>query len=70
MTYACKNFKKFQHFYVVKLDQLLTGDRYSGTCHRMECPVVDGQLRTVTDYLAGLEEILGYIVNSVSTSIG
>jgi len=36
----------------------------------MKCPILDGQLRTVTDYLAGLEEILGYIVNSVSTSIG
>ena len=42
----------------------------SGTCHRMECPIMDGQLRTVTDYLAGFEEMLGYIVNSVSTSIG
>jgi hypothetical protein len=44
--------------------------RMTGTCHRMECPFLDGQLRGVTDYLAGLEEILGYVVNSVSTSIG
>jgi hypothetical protein len=44
--------------------------RMTGTCHRMECPIMDGQLRTVTDYLAGFEEMLGYIVNSVSTSIG
>jgi len=44
--------------------------RTIGTCHRMECPVLDGQLRTVTDYLAGFEEMLGYIVNSVSTSLG
>ena len=44
--------------------------RFSGSCHRMECPVLDGQLRTVTDYLAGFEEMLGYIVNSVSTSLG
>lgn len=44
--------------------------RSVGTCHRMECPVLDGQLRTVTDYLAGFEEMLGYIVNSVSTSLG
>jgi hypothetical protein len=36
----------------------------------MECPVLDGQLRTVTDYLTGFEEMLGYIVNSVSTSLG
>jgi len=44
--------------------------RTLGTCHRMECPVLDGQLRTVTDYLAGFEEMLGYVVNSVSTSLG
>jgi len=44
--------------------------RMTGTCHRMECPIMDSQLRTVTDYLAGFEEMLGYIVNSVSTSIG
>jgi hypothetical protein len=44
--------------------------RTIGTCHRMECPIMDGQLRTVTDYLAGFEEMLGYIVNSVSTSLG
>jgi len=44
--------------------------RTLGSCHRMECPVLDGQLRTVTDYLAGFEEMLGYIVNSVSTSLG
>lgn len=44
--------------------------RSDGTCHRMECPVLDGQLRTVTDWLAGLEEVLGYVVNSVSTSLG
>merc|ERR1712055_928357 len=44
--------------------------RTIGSCHRMECPVLDGQLRTVTDYLAGFEEMLGYIVNSVSTSLG
>jgi len=44
--------------------------RMTGTCHRMECPMLDGQLRTVTDYLSGFEEMLGYIVNSVSTSLG
>jgi len=44
--------------------------RMTGTCHRMECPIMDGQLRTVTDYLEGFEEMLGYIVSSVSTSIG
>ena len=43
---------------------------FSGTCHRMECPIMDGQLRTVTDYLAGFEELLGHVFNSVSTSIG
>ena len=36
----------------------------------MECGAFDGQLREVTDWLAGLEEILGYVVNSVSTSLG
>jgi len=44
--------------------------RDDGTCHHMECPIADGRLREVTDWLAGLEEILGYVVNSVSTSIG
>lgn len=44
--------------------------RTTGTCHLMQCPILDGQLRTVTDYLAGFEEMLGYIVNSVSHSIG
>merc|ERR1712051_201149 len=44
--------------------------RMTGTCHRMECGAFDGQLREVTDWLAGLEEILGYVVNSVSTSLG
>merc|ERR1712142_715129 len=43
--------------------------RSDGTCHHMECPIADGRLREVTDWLAGLEEILGYIVNSVSTSL-
>ena len=41
-----------------------------GTCHHMECPIADGRLREVTDWLAGFEEMLGYIVNSVSTSLG
>jgi len=57
----------------IQMEAITRAARYgrtTGTCHRMECPVLDGQLRTVTDYLAGLEEILGYIVNSVSTSIG
>merc|ERR1712123_233089 len=44
--------------------------RMTGTCHRMECPIMDGQLRTVTDYLEGFEELLGYIVSAVSTSLG
>ena len=48
---------------------ILSGSGDAG-CQLMECPLFDGQLRTVTDYLAGVEEILGYIVNSVSTSIG
>lgn len=44
--------------------------RSVGTCHRMDCPIMDGQLRNVADWLAGFEEMLGYIVNSVSTSLG
>jgi len=44
--------------------------RSDGTCHHMECPIADGRLREVTDWLAGFEEMLGYIVNSVSTSLG
>jgi len=35
-----------------------------------KCPVLDGQLRTVTGFLGEFEEILGYIVNSIQTSIG
>jgi len=44
--------------------------RSSGTCHTMDCPVLDGELRNVADYLTGLEEIIGTVVNSVSNSIG
>merc|ERR1711988_1843215 len=50
----------------IEMEAITRAARYgrtTGTCHRMECPILDGQLRTVTDYLAGLEEILGYIVN-------
>jgi len=57
----------------IEMEAITRAARYgrtTGTCHRMECPMLDGQLRTVTDYLSGIEEILGYIVNSVSTSIG
>ena len=42
----------------------------SGTCHLMECPLLNGKLREVTDWLAGFEELLGYVVNSVSQSLG
>merc|ERR1711892_1522331 len=52
------------------IDRAAKYGRMTGTCHRMECPIMDGQLRTVTDYLEGFEEMLGYIVSSVSTSIG
>ena len=41
-----------------------------GTCHLMECPLLNGKLREVTDWLAGFEELLGYVVNSVSQSLG
>jgi len=44
--------------------------RTTGSCHRMECPLLNGKLREVTDWLAGFEELLGYVVNSVSTSLG
>lgn len=57
----------------IEMDAITRAARYgrsTGTCERMECPILDGQLRTVTDYLAGVEEILGYIVNSIQTSIG
>merc|ERR1711878_74180 len=49
----------------IEMDAITRAARYgrsTGTCERMECPILDGQLRTVTDYLAGVEEILGYIV--------
>jgi len=36
----------------------------------MECPLLNGKLREVTDWLAGFEELLGYVVNSVSQSLG
>lgn len=57
----------------IEMDAITRAARYGRseeTCFMMKCPILDGQLRTVTDYLAGLEEILGYVVNSVSTSIG
>merc|ERR1711910_181052 len=38
--------------------------RTTGTCHLMECPLLNGKLREVTDWLAGVEELLGYVVNS------
>merc|ERR1712157_364145 len=44
--------------------------RTTGSCHRMECPLLNGKLREVTDWLAGFEELLGYVVNSVSQSLG
>jgi len=44
--------------------------RTTGTCHLMECPLLNGKLREVTDWLAGFEELLGYVVNSVSQSLG
>lgn len=44
--------------------------RSEGSCHSMKCPLADGRLREVTDWLAGLEEVLGYVINSVSTSLG
>ena len=55
---------------MIKLNQPLSEYLTAGSCHSMKCPLADGRLREVTDWLAGLEEVLGYVINSVSTSLG
>jgi len=57
----------------IQMDAITRASKYgrtTGTCHLMECPLLNGKLREVTDWLAGFEELLGYVVNSVSTSLG
>merc|ERR1711992_14387 len=57
----------------IQMDAITRASKYgrtTGSCHRMECPLLNGKLREVTDWLAGFEELLGYVVNSVSTSLG
>lgn len=44
--------------------------RNIGSCHAMECPVIDGQLRNISDILGSLEDIFSSIFDSVSNSIG
>merc|ERR1712080_209970 len=74
LTNAAVSFMVAEQFgEAVKMEAITRAAKYgrmTGTCHRMECPVLNGQLRTVTDYLSGLEEIMGYVVYSVSTSLG
>merc|ERR1712244_60185 len=57
----------------IQMDAITRASKYgrtTGTCHLMECPLLNGKLREVTDWLAGFEELLGYVVNSVSQSLG
>jgi len=74
LTNAAVSFMLAEQFgEAIEMDAITRASKYgrtTGTCHMMECPVMDGQLRTVTDWLAGLEEMLGYVVSSVSTSLG
>lgn len=43
--------------------------RTIGSCHNMKCPVMDGQLRTLGDFLGTLEEFFSSVFTSVSSSI-
>merc|ERR1712123_388242 len=74
LTNAAVSFMLAEQFgEAIEMDAITRASKYgrtTGSCHMMECPVMDGQLRTVTDWLAGLEEMLGYVVSSVSTSLG
>jgi len=74
LTNAAVSFMVAEQFgEAIKMEAITRAAKYgrmTGSCHRMECPIMDGQLRTVTDYLEGFEELLGYIVSAVSTSIG
>jgi len=74
ITNAAVSFMLAEQFgEAIQMDAITRAAKYgrtTGTCERMQCPVLDGQLRTVTGWLQGFEEILGYVVNSVSHSFG
>jgi len=56
---------------VIPIQTLTRAAKYGRTddC-LMKCPVIDTQLRTITNSLAGVEEILAYVVDSIATSLG
>jgi hypothetical protein len=57
----------------VNLQEITRAARYGrtmGTCHSMECEIMDNQLRTVGDFLGTFEDFLSSVFNSISSSIG
>jgi len=56
---------------VIPIQSLTRAAKYGRTDEcLMKCPVIDNQLRTITNSLAGVEEILAYVVDSIATSLG
>lgn len=56
----------------IDIQEITRAARYGrtiGTCHNMKCPVMDGQLRTLSGIVSSLEEFFGSIFTSVSSSI-
>lgn len=56
----------------INVDQLTKAARMgrtTGTCHKTPCEFLDGQLRSVGQYLETLEEFLSSIFNAVSNSL-
>ena len=43
--------------------------RQIGSCHTMDCDFLDGQIRSVGEYLGSFEEFLSSIFETVSNSI-
>ena len=40
-----------------------------GTCHTMKCDFMDGQLRTLGDYLENVDDFFSSMISSISNSI-
>ena len=56
----------------ININEITRAARYGrtiGSCHEMNCEFLNGQLRTLGDYLGSIEEFLSSIVSSVSNSI-
>ncbi|TRY73704.1 hypothetical protein TCAL_00916 [Tigriopus californicus] len=56
----------------IDIQEITRAARYGrtiGSCDTMKCDFVDGQLRTIGDYLSSLEDFITSIVSSVSNSI-